>query len=80
MAIGEYLIGNTNEPLLRRTIKPERESAVARRSHHYGILRTKDYTPEVKIAFSKTKAALRLMVLRPVMQIIYCHLGKDSWP
>jgi hypothetical protein len=35
-----------------RPIKPERETSVGRRSHHYGIARTKDYTPEVKIAFS----------------------------
>lgn len=49
-----------------RPSKPKRETAITKRSHHYGLLRSKDYSPEIKIAFSNIhgETAEGLLILK----------------
>ncbi|MBU1053433.1 MAG: hypothetical protein KKC46_06340 [Proteobacteria bacterium] len=44
-----------NNVVEKRLQKPVRPTSVLRRSHHYNILRTIDYCPEIKVEFANVK-------------------------
>lgn len=64
-----------------RPTKPQRATSVTQRSHHYGIPRTKDYTPEVNIAFSNVQGESEngLPILNE-KTIVNVTLGEDDKP
>ena len=64
-----------------RATKPERETSVAKRSHHYKLPRTKDYTPEVKIAFSNSQGesdgGLPILTDKSIVRVSLDEKDKD---
>ena len=64
-----------------RATKPQRETAVAKRSHHYGIPRIEDYTPEVTISFSnvrgETDRGLPILSGKTIVKVALDDKDKD---